>query len=161
MNHTLVALSLAVMVSLAHAEEPEKAWSLVTSKQESTGRAIIFRYLSEFPAGFSRAAYPDRVILVWRYQSSSGMPEQRERQRMDLLEDFLGPAVEANSKAKLVLVSTGENLREWIYYAKSEDEFIAKLNIALRGQPAFPIEIHAAPDPTWTSYEDFRRGVKQ
>jgi hypothetical protein len=89
------------------------------------------------------------------------MPEQSERKRMDLLEDLLSPKVEVNAVSKLVLVSTGENLREWTYYAKSEDDFLAKLNLALRGQAAFPIEIHAAPDPKWSSYDGFRKEVRE
>jgi Family of unknown function (DUF695) len=82
-----------------------------------------------------------------------------EHQRMNLLEDILAPVLREEEFATLALVSTGENLREWIYYARSEDEFMARLNEALAGT-AFPIEIHAAPDPTWASYEEFRKGLR-
>jgi hypothetical protein len=61
----------------------------------------------------------------------------------------------------LALVSTGENLREWTYYAKSEDGFMARLNYALAELPPFPIEIHIAFDPKWETYEQFNAGVKE
>lgn len=80
---------------------------------------------------------------------------------MDAMEDLLGPVIEADGFATLALVSTGENLREWTYYAKSEADFIEKLNKALAGKPAFPIEVHPASDPSWTMYEKFRAWAKK
>ena len=63
--------------------------------------------------------------------------------------------------ATLALVSTGEGLREWTYYAKSEDEFMARLNYAFAGIPKFPIDIHTAHDPSWDLWEQFKAGVKK
>jgi len=80
---------------------------------------------------------------------------------MNLLEDALEPVLDQTRFATLALVSTGEDLREWTYYAKSEDEFMARLNFAFAGMPAFPIEIHTAHDPTWGLYEQFKAGVKE
>ena len=80
---------------------------------------------------------------------------------MDSMEDLLGPLVEKDGFAMLALVSTGENLREWTYYAKSEHEFMVRLNNALAGKPAFPIDIHPAIDPTWAMYEKFRSWAKK
>lgn len=78
---------------------------------------------------------------------------------MNLLEDMLEPMIENGHFATLALVSTGEGLREWTYYAKSGDDFMDRLNIALRAKPAFPIEVHVASDPTWGMYYEFRAGV--
>lgn len=117
--------------------------------------------MSEFGSNFQRSSLPVRIILAWKYQSENGMPVLAERQRMDSMEDLLGPIVEKDGFAKLALVSTGENLREWTYYAKSEAEFMAGLNKALAGNPAFPIDVHPANDPTWAMYEKFRSWVKK
>ena len=78
---------------------------------------------------------------------------------MVLLEDTLESALEEEHFATLAMVSTGEGLREWTYYARSDNEFIARLNYSLAGMPAFPIEIHSASDPKWEVYEQFRTGV--
>ncbi len=136
-------------------------WATATSTHATNGRVIIFRYAKEFGPTFQKSSLPDRVILVWRYQSASGMPSTAEREAMDRLEDLLLPLIEKPGLAALSLVSTGENLREWTYYAKSEAEFLKALNKALAGQPRFPIEIHAGPDPKWSTYERFRQGVRE
>lgn len=78
---------------------------------------------------------------------------------MNLLEDSLEPLLDQDHFATLALVSTGENLREWTYYAKSDEAFIQRLNLALAGLAVFPIEIHTAHDPTWSMYEQFKAGV--
>lgn len=89
------------------------------------------------------------------------MPSVEERERMDAMEDALEPVLEKDSFATLSLVSTGENLREWVYYAKSEDEFLERLNLALKAHSAFPIEVHTASDPQWGTYEKFKAGIKE
>ena len=158
MKRLLAFLAIALCAVTASSSEVE-TWATAISKQESTGRAIVFRYAKAFRQGFQRTSFPDRVILVWQYKSKSGMPSTSEREAMDRMEDLLHPQVENSSI--LALVSTGENLREWIFYAKSEAQFLASLNRALSGKPRFPIEVHAAPDPEWSSYERFRREVRE
>lgn len=84
-----------------------------------------------------------------------------DHQRMNQLEDMLESVLKEDGFATLALVSTGEELREWTYYAKSEGEFMARLNYALAGIPAFPIEIHIARDPNWDTYEQFKVGITE
>jgi hypothetical protein len=43
---------------------------------------------------------------------------------------------------------------------KSDDEFMARLNYALAGIPAFPIENHIAHGLSWKMYEEFTSGLK-
>jgi len=80
---------------------------------------------------------------------------------MNILEDALEPVLSQGNFATLALVSTGEDLREWIYYAKSEDEFFSRLNYATAGMPKFPIEVHTAFDPEWGTYEQFKDGLRK
>jgi hypothetical protein len=149
-------------ISLATPPDGDAAvWATATSTHATNGRTIIFRFVKEFRAGFKKSSLPDRVILVWRYESQSGLPDIEEREAMDRLEDLLAPVVEKPGFAMLTLVSTGENLREWTYYAKSEEEFLQALNSALVQQPRTPIAIHAAPDPKWSTYESFRKGMRE
>jgi hypothetical protein len=134
-------------------------WATAISTHAGNGRKIIFRFAQEFRSDFVRASQPIRVIIVWKYQSESGQPMADELQRMNFMEDALEPVFEQGHFATLALVSTGEGLREWTYYVRSEDEFMTRLNCALEGSPAFPIEIHIASDPQWGSYEEFKAGV--
>ena len=144
-----------MMTGSAHAQ----VWATAVSKHESNGTAIVYRYMKEFRPDFVRAEQPDRVLIVWRYSGDKGMPSQVEKARMDELEDALAPLQE-NGFSTLALVSTGAGLREWTYYASSESAFFSRLNMALKEKPAFPIEIHAGKDPSWSSYDAFAATVR-
>jgi hypothetical protein len=135
-------------------------WATAISTDVQNGRRIIFRYAKAFSPTFDRASQPIRIIIVWKYQSEMGQPIAEEHQRMNLLENALDSVLNQDHFATLALVSTGEDLREWTYYAKSENEFMVRLNYALAGMSAFPIEIHTACDPTWNMYEQFKAGVR-
>lgn len=134
-------------------------WATAVSTNSHNGRKIIFRYAEQLSPSFDRASQPIRIIIVWKYHSENGQPIAEDHQRMILLEDALQLALEEDHFATLALVSTGEELREWTYYAKSENGFLARLNYALAGMPAFPIEIYSASDPNWDMYEKFKTGV--
>jgi hypothetical protein len=137
-----------------------QTWATAFSTHADNGRKIIFRYAEHISPVFELASQPDRIIIVWKYKSETGLPLADDFEQMNLLEDHLEPATEAGSVATLALVSTGENLREWTYYARSGDDFMDRMNGALAGMPAFPIEIHIASDPMWKTYSDFRDEVK-
>jgi Family of unknown function (DUF695) len=138
-----------------------RTWATAISTNPHNGRKIIFRYAKELSATFQRDSQPIRIIIVWKYQSKTGKPFAEDHERMNLLEDTLESALKNDAFATLALVSTGEYLREWTYYAKSEDEFMGRLNGAFAGMPAFPIEIHIATDPNWDVYEQFKAGVRE
>ncbi len=136
-----------------------QVWATAIAKNERDGTAIVYRYIKEFQKDFVRSQQPDRVIVVWRYQGQKGMPSLEERARMDELEDALAP-LQKNGFSSLALVSTGNNLKEWTYYAREEDAFFERLNKALGAKQPFPIEIHGSPDPSWKTYDDFVKGVQ-
>lgn len=163
MRHGLILLSMAMMVGNAAAEPSADAteWATAISKHAKDGRVIVFRYVTEFRPSFVKASLPDRVILVWRYETLSGLPVAAEREEMDRMEDMLSPFVEKVGFGMLAMVSTGNGFREWTYYVRSEDEFLKALNVALAGERRFPIEVHTGPDPQWFTYERFRRGIRQ
>lgn len=138
-----------------------RMWATAISTNADNGRKIIFRYAKDFSPTFRRDSQPFRVIIVWKYQSETGQPLAEDHQRMNLLEDTLESVLKDNSFATLALVSTGENFREWIYYAKSETEFETRFDYALNGMDAFPIEIHTASDPTWDTYQRFKADIKE
>lgn len=134
-------------------------WATAVSTHAESGRRIIWRFISRFTPDFQPELLPDRVIIAWRYESETGQPVKSEHEQMVRLEELLEPIEESGKFATLALVSTGEGLREWTYQAKSGDDFVDRLNLALKLEPAFPIEIHVAADPTWSMYKKFRAGV--
>ncbi len=100
-----------------------QTWATAQSTHSGNGRIIVWRFAENLVPSFERSTQPDRIILEWRYHSEMGLPVTQEQIRMDEMEDGLEP-IEESGLATLALVSTGENLREWTYYAKSEDEFM-------------------------------------
>jgi len=137
-------------------------WATAISTNAHNGRKIIFRFAKTFEPTFDRASQPIRIIIVWKYRSErGGQPIADDHQRMNLMEDALESALDEDGFATLALVSTGEDLREWTYYAKSEDEFMARLNFAFAEVSTLPIEIHIACDPNWDMYEQFKEGVTE
>jgi len=157
----MLRASFVLLVTLMTNVASAQVWATAVSKNEREGTAIVYRYVQEFANGFDRSTQPDRVILVWRYNGEKGMPSIEERERMEELESSLEAAVEKGGFSTLALVSTGDNLKEWTYYAKSENEFLLRLNAALVHKKRFPIEVHAGPDPQWSTYTRFISGVKQ
>ena len=116
-----------------------EVWATAISTNSTNGRRIIFRYAKELRPSFDRSVQPDRIVIVWKYVSENGQPNPDEHSDMNQSEDALERVLQGSQVATLALVSTGENLREWTYYAQSEDVFIERLNLALE-----PIEIHTA-----------------
>ena len=136
-------------------------WATAVSTNADNGRKIIFRYVEHLRPTFNKTSQPIRAIIVWKYLSEDGQPIAEDYERMMLLEDALESAFETDRFGTLAIVSTGEDLREWTYYVRSEAEFMARLNYALAEKTAFPIEIHTASDPNWDVYEQFRVGILQ
>jgi hypothetical protein len=133
-----------------------EVWATAISTNSTNGRRIIFRYAKDFRPSFDRSVQPDRIIIVWKYVSENGQPNPGEHNDMNMLEDALQRVLRGSKLATLALVSTGENLHEWTYYAQSADAFGDLFDLALEVMPPFPIEIHTAHDPTWSMYTRFR-----
>jgi hypothetical protein len=159
-KHAFLAIVAAMFCTACSPSEQEAVWSTAIQTRPSDQHRIIHRFRSEFGPTFQRSLYPDRVIIAWTYPSDSGMPSTAEREAMDRMEDLLEPHVEKDGLATLVLVSTGEGLREWVYYTKSREAFMAKMNEAFKGLPRFPIEVDLWADPKWERYESFKAGVQ-
>lgn len=153
---TLLALALAALHGAGNAADTDKHWSIAQATRPSDGRVIVYRYVEDFEPGFKRAAFPDRITVSWPYRGANGLPSKAEFRAMDDLENILEAAVEARPFARLALVRTGDNLREWVYYAASQQQFMARVNDALHGRPVLPLQFGLASDPHWQRYQDFR-----
>lgn len=138
----------------------DTVWATATATRSSDHRQIVYRFVKEFPPGFNRSSLPERAVLFWRYKSTDGMPSAAERALMDQMEDLLTSEIETSGLATLVMVSTGEDLREWTYYTKVESYFLSQLNRSLESHHHIPVEVHVTSDPNWKTYEAFMRAVK-
>lgn len=158
MKHRLFVGVAALAMAAASAAQ---TWATATAKNPDSGRVIVYRYLKELPSGFDKAAQPDRFIISWKYEGERGMPEPTERQRMDAMEDALEAMVVGGQSATLAVVSTGNNLRRWVYYVQSKQDFAARLNRAREAMPGLPLELRSEPDLGWKTYEAFKATIRE
>lgn len=139
----------------------QDVWATAISERPRDGRQVIFRYVKEFARPLDRSEFPHVVVLAWRYVSETGMPKGAAVDAMYELEDRLAAQIENSNRGRLVLISTGENIRLWTYYTKSGSEFRSALSAALIPESRFPVEVSSRPDPKWTEYERFKQGVQE
>jgi Family of unknown function (DUF695) len=142
-------------------EEPFVAtYATAVAKHPSSERVILFRYAETFREDFNRKSQAFVLSLIWRYEGVNGMPVSPDREMQDEFEETICTALNAVAGSTLALVVTGDDLKEWTFYAESIDLFMDTLNEALAGKPIVPIEIHNDEDPEWTVYTRFLAGLK-
>lgn len=161
MKHSAALFILMSLAASALAVEDGKEWAIATATRPSDGRVIVYRFIQEYQRSFDRAEFPIRLTLSWRYNSATGMPSVPERESMDMFEDRLTPLVEKDPLASLALVRTGDNLRQWVFYAASESSFRQMLDESLEAAPRLPIEVSTVVEPRWETYEQFVRGIRK
>lgn len=140
--------------TIATAAPVEDSWTVATA--ENAGRPLIVRYRAAVPEGVQPSAYPNMIAVSWRFSSESGMPSSAEKQQMNVLEDSISHAVEPAKQAFLMVAVTGNEVCEWMFYAKDQQEFMRLMNEALAGKQVFPIQISLENDPEWVAYRQLR-----
>lgn len=134
-------------------------WRIVTARNPETGEGAVFR------ARFSKPSRPDLASLVWAilihwpYESDEPMPPAEVNQAQLRFEEALDPLA-SSGHSELVHVSTGMGLKEWIYYARTREQFLDELNALLAGHPRYPIEIEFVEDPTWNVWADMVKDLR-
>ncbi|WP_416409274.1 DUF695 domain-containing protein [Agrobacterium rosae] len=154
----LMAFSAAVTAWVVPMNSNAKDIYFTATGQED-GNALIFRSLKAVPAGVHEAYLPHRVVILWRYETDlNGMPDADANSAQIALEDALLP-LDMNEIGRQMLVVTGNNRKEWLWYVKDFDSWLAQLNKRLTTSPAYPIDISHSYEPQWSSYKDFIAGV--
>lgn len=92
-------------------------------------------------------ALPFKVRVTWKYASTGGMPAPRDRVRMDEMERLILPAVQGKGLAKWICTMTGGNQRQWIFYTRNHEAFIAQTQAALAQTGPYPIELSTHQEP--------------
>ncbi|MCK1784098.1 DUF695 domain-containing protein [Pseudomonas sp. TNT11] len=90
-----------------------------------------------------KRALPFKIRVTWKYSSKGVIPAPRDRFRMDEMERLILPAVQDKGLAKWVCTVTGGHQREWIFYTRSDEAFIAQTQAVLAQTGPYPIELSA------------------
>jgi hypothetical protein len=127
----------------------EPVWAISTLNSGSTLKGIT-RVRTDAPRGIRKADFATSVVIEWRYPGN-GLPDRATNQQQVLLEDLLEPLVEDPKNSLLMHVLLTPGCKEWGFYTKDYDRFMADLNRQLAGHPKFPITILHHKDPSWNT----------
>jgi hypothetical protein len=121
-------------------------WRIVEAKNDALGECAVFRIRMVKPNRKDLAILATAVVIKWPYQGH--LPTAEVNAQQIAFERAIDPLT-CEGGSELMQVATGMGLKEWIFYARSSDAFMARLNSLLSGRPRFPIQVEFYPDPEW------------
>lgn len=98
--------------------------------------------------------------MEWRYpgEDQNGMPSATARTEFDRFEDAITAIVDSQF-SRLVMVTTGLNLREWAFYTSDKELFMSQFNHLMSDKPRVPIRIAFFADATHEHWMRYRKSV--
>ena len=131
-----------------------------TATGEEDGLPVIYRSVKEVPDGAIESDYPNLISIYWRYDgaSSNGMPDAATNDQQINFEAALDH-LDKTGISHLMLVVTGNNRKEWLWYVRDIEDWMSNFNQALNEESTYPIEIENNDDPQWLIYHNFVAGV--
>lgn len=156
---SFVGIALLALSCTAWAAPPVQLWSTATATKPSDGWALVYRFADRLSPELKKSSQPERVTIIWRYKGSGGLPITPERESMDALEDAIDGRVP--NEGTLVLVSTGNNQRRWVYYTRSADSFVEAIQRVYSESSRTSLEFETAADPEWSLYDAFVRSIRR
>jgi hypothetical protein len=105
---------------------------------------VIMKFVNELPEQKVLSKLPILTIVSWKYDGSenNGMPLNEVNNQMIILEDTIEISMNSTDLFTHVYSRTGNNLKEFAYYSKSQKDFMEILNRTLEKHNTYPIEIN-------------------
>jgi hypothetical protein len=132
-------------------------WRIVEAKNEARGEHAVFRIRVAKPVRKDIDSLTKAIVIKWKYQGQ--MPAEEVNQQQVTFEEALDP-LWSEGGSELMQVATGMGLKEWIFYARSSDAFMARLNSLLSGHRRYPIEVEFYDDPEWQMWSQTVKTLK-
>jgi hypothetical protein len=126
---------------------------------EKNGKPLLIRYRSERPQGIEAITFPFLLSATWTYQANEfGLPSAEDMELMDKFEDALVSSLEGSQTAHLMVILTGNSERDWLWYARGEEDAMRHVNQALKGHKRYPVQFSVQKDRAWKAYAQFETG---
>lgn len=110
----------------------------------------MIRFRNELAPDSGISKHPQLIRIYWDYtQHESGMPSTDDSQSMEVLENRLVGALEADLSGVLAAAITTNGYREWVWYCVSIEVFAEKLHNMPQETDPYPIQIEAENGPVW------------
>ena len=125
----------------------------IIGQTHEAGRRVIWNFVNELPGDAARAGLPCLIVLRWVYDGSAndGMPDDATQAAIYRMDRSLWP-LEDGPDVHRAYTRTGNELREWAFYAATTAGFMAALNRALAGRERYPLDIRFYDDPDWADF---------
>lgn len=143
-------IALVIILGVSFMAKAEETWSVGEAKIK--GMPVVYKFINELPEEKLRNSMAWLTVVSWKYDGSTnnGMPIKEVNETMIRLEDGL-EAIKGREKIYFdVYSATGNNLKEFVFYIASREEFMNNFNEALNGHPAYPIEVNFYEDKDWS-----------
>ena len=129
----------------------ELGWAIAEGETDEYSFQVRFRC---FPVDFSKNDYPVRLNVFWAMARplEDGLASQMDIPIMQKFEERIVRTSELNGSAILTAVLTGRGEREFVFYARSADDFLCSLNAIPQEAGRYPIQIHSSNDPDWVYF---------
>lgn len=94
-----------------------------------------------------KQALPFKVKITWKYKSKRLIPAPRDDIRMYEMERIILPGLKDKVLGKWACTATGGQQRQWIFYTRNEEAFIAQIKAILAQTGPYPIEVSSSQEP--------------
>jgi hypothetical protein len=128
---------------------PPSAWRVFDLNDDESGDSGIIRTLVRRP--MQGKAFTSAIEITWRY-GDVGLPSKSQNGAMHEFEHAIEELADANANSLLAQVRTGFGEKNWLFYARSKERFMAGLNRRLSGRREFPLQIVFHDDPAWAMW---------
>jgi hypothetical protein len=152
MNLKSIIFSVGALVMGTTASAEEKG---IIGEVYENNLPVIYNFVDEMPAQKLKDKYHWLTIISWKYDGSknNGMPITIDNNNMIELEDVIESLIEKKHLCIHAYSRTGNNLKEFAYYIRSQKEFMEAFNKALSNRPRYPIEINFYEDREWSDFQ--------
>ena len=135
-------------------------WVIAKANNEKNKARVVFRLRTSRPPIDDIDAYATGISIQWVYcGADSGMPTGDVNASQRAFEEGIEDLTMYNGWSFLMLVSTGMDEKEWLFYAKDRNEFMTRLNRALQDHPKYPLKIKFYDDPEWKLWNQILSGL--
>ena len=143
-------------------DETEKANGIIGRYYEND-LPVIIKCVNELPAKNVMSKLTILTVISWKYDGTenNGMPLAEVNNRMIILENAIENSMNSTDLFTHVYSRTGNNLKEFAYYSKSQKDFMEILNRTLEKHNSYPIEINFYEDKEWTDFETILSDFKK
>jgi hypothetical protein len=136
---------------------PEDNWTLKEYGDPTSGERSIFRKNLSPGVIPGSTSHPYVCYLTFGFspRDSTGLSSTEVEDQLVEIEEREIPTLEAQELSVLVGVVLKGGVKDFIFYTRNPDEFLARAEAIREGHPEFIMGCEVGPNPTWSHYTDF------